>query len=66
MEEKVIDKDFSYFSEQIKKQGFDKIQSDLEELTSKLDLNTTYGRELLQNKEEVLTKLIYHNRSREE
>jgi hypothetical protein len=61
---KLIQKDFDYFIRQMEEKGVADIVSKINSVN--INVQTKYGRELLLVKDQIMKKLVYHERSIEE
>jgi hypothetical protein len=61
---KLIAKDFNYFIKEMEQKGVADIVSKLNSVN--INVQTKYGRELLLAKDQILRRLVYHERSVEE
>ena len=63
---KLIEKDVSYFSELLNQKGAEYTLRQLENVSLTADINTQMGRELIKTKNEIVTILVYQERSVDE
>lgn len=62
----VIQKDFNYFLDLSNTKGIHHTIQVLENESAKVDASTKFGREIIKAKNEILTRLVYQNRTAEE
>lgn len=63
---KLIGKDFDYFNQITKENGVAAAVERIENIVSKIDASTKFGREIILARNDVMTKIIYYNRSVED
>jgi hypothetical protein len=63
---KLREKDITYFSDLLNRKGTFDVLQQLENIASLADINSKLGRELITAKNEIVTRLVYQERSIEE
>jgi hypothetical protein len=63
---KLIERDSGYFDRLSTKIGAGELLKKFEEVSKSVDIDTKFGRDVIQATDEMLTRFIYHNRTIEE